>query len=90
MKSLFLQALQRGHDSFLKWTLNSHAFTRSRKKPESQSSDQTRKSTIVRKASKTRSSYVLGAPGTGMVREKVSIIEHLEISAQKNERIKCP
>jgi len=34
------------------------------------------KAPFVRKVSKTRSSYVLGAAGTGMVREKVSIIEH--------------
>ena len=52
-------------------------------KLESQGSDQSRKSTIVRKVRKTRSSYVPGAAGTGMVRENVSIIEHVEISGQK-------
>lgn len=83
MKSLFQQALQQGYDSFLKWTLSSHAFTRSGQRPESQGSDQSRKSTIVRKVRKTRSSYVPGAAGTGMVRENVSIIEHVEISGQK-------
>lgn len=86
MKSLFQQALHRGYDSFL----NDFKFSCLHKiKAETREpgSDQAEKAPLSESKENKKLICVLGAAETEWLERTLSIIEHVEISGQKNEEL---